>query len=131
MIRDYKTTCISWSFTCCNGRLYAAGSGISESYINEIEFRSEEAPKIHIAAEKKASEWGFSIQDNGIRIDLKYSERIIEIFKRQHNREIYSGTWIELTSCETNVERYSGRIWVESELGKGSTFYFTLPINTA
>ncbi len=73
----------------------------------------------------------FQYRINGIRIDPKYSERIVEIFKRQHNREIYSGTLIELAICETMVERYGGRIWVESELGQGSTFYFTLPINTA
>jgi light-regulated signal transduction histidine kinase (bacteriophytochrome) len=97
--------------------------------LNGIKFHSELSPKIHISAEKKDSEWVFSVQDNGIGIDPQYSERIFEIFKRLHTSEKYSGTGIGLAICKRIVEGYGGRIWVESELGKGSTFYFTLPIN--
>jgi light-regulated signal transduction histidine kinase (bacteriophytochrome) len=97
--------------------------------INWIKFHSEKAPKIHISAEKKESEWIFSVLDNGIGIDPQYSERIVEIFKRLHKREDYTGTGIGLTICKKIVERQGGRIWVKSEMGKGSTFYFTLPIN--
>ena len=99
--------------------------------INGIKFHGEEPPKIRIAAEKKASEWVFSVQDNGIGIDPQYSERIFEIFKRLNSRDRYPGTGMGLAICKKIVERYGGRIWVESELGKGSTFYFTLPINPA
>ncbi|MGB9939098.1 AAA family ATPase [Methanosarcina sp.] len=96
---------------------------------NAIKFRSKELPEIYISAEKKEDQWLFSVSDNGIGIDPKYSDRIFEVFKRLHKREEYPGTGIGLSICKKIVERHGGNIWVESEPGKGSTFYFTLPIN--
>ena len=96
---------------------------------NAIKFRSKEAPKINISAETEGDRWLFSVQDNGIGIDPKYSERIFEVFKRLHKREEYPGTGIGLSICKKIIERHGGNIWVESELGRGSAFYFTLPFN--
>jgi len=93
---------------------------------NGIKFRREETPKIHVGVKKIQFGWLFSIKDNGIGIESKYFDRIYNIFYRLHTKEEYPGTGIGLPICRKIIQRYGGQIWVESELGKGSTFFFTI-----
>ena len=83
--------------------------------------------EVRISAQRLEESWRFSVRDNGIGIESQYRERIFGLFKRLHSSQEYSGTGIGLAICSRIVEHYHGRIWVESELGVGSTFYFTLP----
>lgn len=94
---------------------------------NALKFHSDSKPEIMIKSEDKDREWFFSISDNGIGIDPQFYQRIFEIFQRLHDRTEYSGTGIGLAICKKIIERHKGRIWVNSEAGKGTTFYFTLP----
>jgi PAS domain S-box-containing protein len=94
---------------------------------NALKYRSERPPAIHVAAERRGGEWVFSVADNGIGIAVEYQNQIFGLFKRLHTREQYSGTGLGLAICKKLVEHYHGRIWVESEIGQGSTFFFSLP----
>ena len=94
---------------------------------NAILYRSSERPRIRVAAERQINEWVFSVQDNGIGIDAQDKDQIFGVFKRLQGSDAYRGTGLGLAICKRIVERAGGRIWVDSEIGRGSTFHFTIP----
>jgi len=95
---------------------------------NGVKFNQSATPTIQISSRKKDDEWVIGVKDNGIGIDPDNVDRIFKIFQRLHSREEYPGTGIGLAVCKKIVERHGGEIWVESQPGEGSTFYFTLPL---
>jgi light-regulated signal transduction histidine kinase (bacteriophytochrome) len=96
---------------------------------NAIKFRNEQAPEVQIEVKRdaKRNRWLFSVRDNGIGMDVQYADKVFTIFQRLHTTEQYPGTGLGLALCRKIVERHGGEIWVESALGVGSTFYFTMP----
>ena len=97
---------------------------------NAIKYRGADSPRIHVSSKLTSGEWVFSVADNGIGIEPKYHGEIFDVFKRLHPQEV-SGSGIGLATCRRIIERYRGRIWVESVPGNGSTFFFSLPSGSA
>lgn len=95
--------------------------------VNSIKYRSEELPGIHVSAAASGDDWLISVRDNGIGIEPQYAEKIFGIFRSLRPQDKASGSGMGLAICRKIVGRHEGRIWVESELGRGATFYFTLP----
>jgi len=94
---------------------------------NAVKFRSDRAPRIEIKAEWDDGMWRFSVADNGIGIDTKFSERIFQMFQRLHERGKYEAQRDRARDRQKIIERHGGRIWFVSSLGQGTTFHFTLP----
>ena len=93
---------------------------------NALKFNQKEERKIDIGWEEREEDWCFYVKDNGIGIDEKYKQKVFEIFKRLNRREEYEGTGIGLALCKKIINRHKGSIWLESVVGEGATFYFTI-----
>jgi PAS domain S-box-containing protein len=94
---------------------------------NAVKFRSDRPPLIEIDAKETREEWIVSVRDNGIGIEPQFHDRVFVLFQRLHSREDYPGSGIGLSICKKIVEGHGGRMWVESKLGSGACFYFSLP----
>ena len=103
-------------------------SAIQNLITNALKYKSpDRVPKIHVGAKESEEEWVFSVNDNGIGIKEEYHEQIFKPFKRLHTKEEYKGTGMGLAICRKTIESFGGRIWVESQHGVGTTFFFTVP----
>ena len=95
---------------------------------NAIKFRGDKSPEVNISAYKNQNEWIFSVSDNGIGIKPEHQKQIFAVFKRLHTKEEYPGSGIGLSITQKIIKQHGGQIWVESESGKGSIFYFSIPV---
>jgi PAS domain S-box-containing protein len=111
----------------CKVNPHQMGQLLQNLITNGIKFHDQRAPRIHLSARQEGQEWVIAVRDQGIGFDPQYAEGIFKVFKRLHSKEQYPGTGIGLTICKKIVERHGGRIWAESEPGRGATFYFTIP----
>lgn len=113
-------------------KIYANETQITQLFqnliANAIKYQGENTPHIEIYAEKKNNMWRFGVKDNGIGIEQWFSERIFIVFQKLHDPKKYPGSGIGLALCKRVVEKHGGKIWFESEVGKGTTFYFTFPV---
>lgn len=130
VIRDTQAVVSYGELPVVNGEISQLVQLFQNLVGNALKYRKNEPPAISISVCKQHDHWIFSVADNGIGIAGQHQERIFQIFQRLHTQKEYSGTGIGLAICQKIVELHGGRIWVNSEIGQGSTFYFTLNENS-
>ena len=127
-IKESKAKIKKFSLPVINGNKVQIIQVFQNLVSNAIKYQGEKKPAIEISAEKKEDFWQFAIKDNGIGIEEWFSERIFIVFQKLHDYKKYPGSGIGLALCKRAIEKHGGKIWFESEVGKGTTFYFTLPV---
>ena len=127
-IKESKATIKQFTLPKIYGNFVQITQVFQNLIANAIKYQGESTPAIDISAEKKDGMWLFAVKDNGIGIEQWFSERIFIVFQKLHDHRKYPGSGIGLALCKRVIEKHSGKIWFESEVGKGTTFLFTLPI---
>jgi PAS domain S-box-containing protein len=126
-IKESKAKIKNYTLPSINGNKVQITQVFQNLIGNAIKYKGEKKPVIEISAEKKGDLWQFSVKDNGIGIEEWFSERIFIVFQKLHDYKKYPGSGIGLALCKRVIEKHGGKIWFESEVGKGTTFHFTLP----
>ncbi len=127
-IKESKASIKQFTLPRIHGNFVQITQVFQNLIANAIKYQGESKPSIDISAEKKDGMWLFAVKDNGIGIEQWFSERIFIVFQKLHDHRKYPGSGIGLALCKRVIEKHGGKIWFESEVGKGTTFFFTLPI---
>lgn len=127
-IKESKATIKQFTLPKIYGNFVQITQVFQNLIANAIKYQGENTPSIDISAEKKDGMWLFAVKDNGIGIEQWFSERIFIVFQKLHDHRKYPGSGIGLALCKRVIEKHGGKIWFESEVGKGTTFLFTLPV---
>lgn len=127
-IKESKAAVKQFTLPKINGNFVQITQVFQNLIANAIKYQGENKPSIEISAEKKENMWLLAVKDNGIGIEQWFSERIFIVFQKLHDHRKYPGSGIGLALCKRVIEKHGGKIWFESEVGKGTTFYFTLPV---
>lgn len=127
-VKESKATINQFTLPKIYGNFVQMTQVFQNLIANAIKYQGENTPKVDISAEKKDNMWLFAVKDNGIGIEQWFSERIFIVFQKLHDHRKYPGSGIGLALCKRVIEKHGGKIWFESEVGKGTTFYFTLPV---
>ena len=126
-IRENRAKIVTESLPTVQGNAKQLGQLFQNLISNALKYRSpDRAPEIHVRGEERSKEWHFSVSDNGIGIEKQYFNRIFIIFQRLHTSKEYEGTGVGLAICKRIVEQHGGNIWLDSQPGQGTTFYFTI-----
>ena len=127
-IKESKAKVKQYTLPTIHGNFVQITQVFQNLIANAIKYQGENTPQIEISAEKKDEKWIFAVKDNGIGIEQWFSERIFIVFQKLHDHKKYPGSGIGLALCKRVIEKHGGKIWFESEAGKGTTFLFTLPV---
>ena len=127
-VKESKATINQFTLPKIYGNFVQMTQVFQNLIANAIKYQGENTPKVDISAEKKDNMWLFAVKDNGIGIEQWFSERIFIVFQKLHDHRKYPGSGIGLALCKRVIEKHGGKIWFESEVGKGTTIYFTLPV---